>query len=163
MVRLLALAPAQLCVQSQHLGLGLGPAAPRVLLLGEPFREVLALPGGQRQHVADPPADQLLDLLAGLGGVEHEIAGGLGARQLEEAGPDPLVEVRGQRLEAVLPAPRGVARAPDPGELLRDVEQHREVGHETVGRPSRQLGDLVGVEVAARALVGDATSPRTGR
>ncbi len=69
------------------------------------------------------------------------------------AGPHPLVEVRLLGLETVERLVVGIQPLTRRGRV--EVQQHRDVGECTLGRPQRQLPHLVGIQHPARALIGD--------
>ena len=131
-------------------GLLLGLAAG--LLLGCLPRLLLGLHLGlgERQQLVEPVPYDGGDRLGLLAGVDDEVAGGVGGGQGEEAGPYPLVELGGLGLQPVRRLGEALARG-----LRGDVEQHRQMRYEAVGRPARDTGDLGRREVTARALVGD--------
>ncbi len=85
--------------------------------------------------------------------VEHEETPGFGVGEGEETGAHARVEVLLLRLQSVEGFVVGVETAARSGGV--EVEEHGQVGEQSVGRPQRQRANVVGVEDPAGALVGD--------
>src|SRR5215470_16194915 len=94
-----------------------------------------------------------LDDVRRLSGADQADALGLGAEDLEIALAHPPVEGELLALE-VVEAP---STAPGPTHTFGriEVEEQREVGHDTAGRASVQLTDQVEIDATAVALVRD--------
>ncbi|ELS55124.1 putative Thymidylate kinase [Streptomyces viridochromogenes Tue57] len=82
--------------------------------------------------------------------VHHQVPAGVGRGQGQETGPHARVELGRLRLQPVRSLGEPLA-----GDLRRDVQQHRQMRREAVGRPAVDPGDLRRGQITAGALVGD--------
>lgn len=151
-----------LALQSLLLGLagglflGLAPG----LLLGRLACLLLGLHLGlgEGQHHVQPVPDDGGDRLGLLGGVDDQVPARVGGGQRQETGPHARVELDRLRLQPV-----GRLREALTSRLRGDVEEHRQMRHQSIGRPSVDAGDLGRGQVPASTSGRPPTSRCSGR